>query len=317
MAEIISIIDIGTYSTRLLIAGIHRKKTIKETINSVDEILSLGRITALGRNVKKKGYLEKEAIEETLAVLKEYVSIAKEYKSKKILGFATEACRIARNGKEFLKKVKSLDIDVQLIDGDREAYLSFLATAYSLDIDGKLTVIDQGGGSTEFAYGEKKDNRAVLKKSQSLPFGIVNLTEEFLKSDPPTEREITNLKEYLKAEIKKVLKDMRETDYLVGLGGTITTLVALEKNLYPYNSKLVHGAKLDRKTVQKWLKKIISIPTVERQKYPQIEDRRAKVLPAGIIIFDTTLEVFNKDEIVVSDKGLRYGALIEYILKNF
>ena len=110
---------------------------------------------------------------------------------------------------------------------------------------------------------------------------------------------------------------MKDTEYIIGLGGTITTLVALEKNIYPYNSKKVHGEKLSRETIQKWLKKLISIPTVERQKYPQIEDKRAKVLPAGILIFDTALEMFKKDKIVISDRGLRYGALIEYILKNY
>ncbi len=317
MVEIISIIDIGTYSTRLLIAGIHKKDNIEESIKSINEILSIGRITALGRNVKKHKYLEREAIEETLAVLREYTAISKEYKASKILGFATEACRIAENGMEFLEKVKELGIDVQLIDGDREAYLSFLATAYSLDIEGRFTVIDQGGGSTEFAYGIKEKGNIKLLKSTSLPFGIVNLTEEFLKNDPPTELEIENLKNYLKGEITKILDYMKDTEYLIGLGGTITTLVALEKNIYPYNSKKVHGEKLSRYTIQKWLKKLISIPTIERQKYPQIEDKRAKVLPAGILIFDTALEMFKKDEVIISDRGLRYGALIEYILKNY
>ncbi len=317
MVEIISVIDIGTYSTRLLIAGIHKKDNIEETIKSIDEILTIGRITALGRNVKKSRYLEREAIEETLAVLREYTAISKEYKASKILGFATEACRIAENGMEFLEKVRKLGIDVRLIDGDKEAYLSFLATAYSLDIDGRFTVIDQGGGSTEFAYGVKEKGNIKLLKSTSLPFGIVNLTEEFLKNDPPTELEIENLKNYLKGEITKILDYMKDTEYIIGLGGTITTLVALEKNIYPYNSKKVHGEKLSRDTIQKWLKKLISIPTIERQKYPQIEDKRAKVLPAGILIFDTTLELFKKDEVVISDRGLRYGALIEYILKNY
>ncbi len=317
MVEIISVIDIGTYSTRLLIAGIHKKDNVEETIKSIDEILSIGRITALGRNVKKNRYLEREAIEETLAVLREYTAISKEYKASKILGFATEACRIAENGMEFLEKVRKLGIDVQLIDGDKEAYLSFLATAYSLDIDGRFTVIDQGGGSTEFAYGAKEKGNIKLLKSTSLPFGIVNLTEEFLKNDPPTELEIENLKNYLKGEITKILDYMKDTEYIIGLGGTITTLVALEKNIYPYNSKKVHGEKLSRDTIQKWLKKLISIPTIERQKYPQIEDKRAKVLPAGILIFDITLELFKKHEVVISDRGLRYGALIEYILKNY
>ena len=316
MVDIIAVIDIGTYSTRLLIAGIHKKDSLEETIKSIDEILSVGRITALGRNVKKTGYLEREAIEETLAVLKEYVALAKEHRASKILGFATEACRIAKNGKDFLEKVKSLGVDVQLIDGDKEAYLSFLATAYSLDIKGKFVVIDQGGGSTEYAFGKKENGKVNLIKSKSLPFGIVNLTEEFLKTDPPTEEEIERLKEYLKRNISTILEDMKDTDYLIGLGGTITTLVALEKNIYPYNSKKVHGAVLTKEVIQKWLRKLISIPTIERQKYPQIEDKRAKVLPSGILIFDTTLDMFNKDKLIVSDRGLRYGALIEYIMKN-
>ena len=316
MAEVIAVIDIGTYSTRLLIAGIHKKDNVEDTINSIDEIISVGRITSLGRNVKKNKYLQKEAIEETLTVLKEYVALAKEYKASKILGFATEACRIAKNGNEFLEKVKNLGIDVKLIDGNKEAYLSFLATAYSLPLKGKFVVIDQGGGSTEFAYGKKENGKAILLKSKSLPFGIVNLTEEFLKNDPPKEEEITNLREYLKSEINKILPDMKDTEHLIGLGGTITTLVALEKNIYPYNSKKVHGEILTKEAIQKWLNKLISIPTNERQKYPQIEDRRAKVLPAGILIFDTTLEMFNKDKIIISDKGLRFGALIDYILNK-
>ena len=316
MVEIIAIVDIGTYSTRLLIAGIHKKDSLEERLKSIDEIFSVGRITALGRNLKKNGYLEREAIEETLAVLKEYVAIAKEYKAKKIIGFATEACRVATNGRDFLEKVKNLGIEVNLIDGDREAYLSFLATAYSLDINGKLTVVDQGGGSTEFAYGYKDGNKVELIKSISLPFGIVNLTEEFLKNDPPLEKEIENLRNYLRKEIGKVLDYMKDTDYIVGLGGTITTLVALEKDIYPYNSKKVHGQILTKEVINKWLKKLISIPTVKRQAYPQIEDRRAKVLPAGILIFDTTLEQFGKDSLIVSDRGLRYGALIDYILNS-
>lgn len=313
--DIISVIDIGTYSVRLLIAAIHRRDSIEDTVRSVDEIVSIGRITSLGRNVKKTKVLEREAIEETIAVLREYVAISREYRAKKIVGFATEACRIAKNGDTFLKRVRDLGIDVSLIDGQREAHLSFLATAYSLNIEGRFIVIDQGGGSTEFAYG-KKNKELSLIDSVSMPFGIVNLTEEFFKNDPPTEEEVNKLKEYLRGKITDLIKIMGDTDYIVGLGGTITTLVALERKIYPYNSKKVHGSKLSKDTIKKWLKKLISIPTVERQKYPQIEDKRAKVLPSGILIFDTTLEIFGKEEIIVSDRGLRYGALIEYILKN-
>jgi exopolyphosphatase/guanosine-5'-triphosphate,3'-diphosphate pyrophosphatase len=317
MSELIGVIDIGTYSTRLLIVGIHWKDNPKDTINSIQEVLSVGRITALGRNVKETGYLQKEAMEETLAVLKEYVAIAKQYKVSKLIGFATEACRIAKNGEEFLKRVESLGIDVNLIDGDKEAYLSFMATAFSLYPEGSFLVIDQGGGSTEYALGQKEDENYKLVFSKSLPFGIVNLTERFFLHDPPKKREIKEMKNYLTEQINSIKEYIGNPDSLIGLGGTITTLVALEKNIYPYVSSKVHGQKLTLEAIKKWFNKLVSIPTIERQKFPQIEDKRAKVLPSGILIFLTTLEVFNKKEIIISDRGLRYGAVIDYILKKF
>jgi len=316
MGKLIGVIDIGTYSTRLLIAGIHVKDNLEDTINSIKEVISLGRITALGRNLRETGYLQAEAMEETLAVLREYVNIARQYKVDKLLAFATEACRIAKNGEEFLNRVRNLGIDVKLIGGDEEAYLSFMATAYSLNPTKSFLVIDQGGGSTEYALGSKKGNKYELEYSVSIPFGIVNLTERFFKNDPPKRKEIKEMKNYLFEEISKVKEDIKDTDQLIGLGGTITTLVALEKNIYPYVSSKVHGESLSLDTIKKWFKKLSSIPTIERQKYPQIEDKRAKVLPAGILIFETTLEVFNKKEIVVSDRGLRYGAVINYIINN-
>jgi len=315
--EVIGVIDIGTYSTRLLIAGIHWKDSLEETIKSIQEILSVGRITALGRNLKETGYLQPEAMEETLAVIKEYVALAKQFKVNKLIGYATEACRIAKNGEEFLNKVRNLGVEVNLIDGEKEAYLSFIATAYSLYPENKFLVIDQGGGSTEYALGEKAKDKYVLENSVSMPFGIVNLTERFFHHDPPLKKEIKEMKKYLTDEISKVKEKFDDPEELIGLGGTITTLVALEKNIYPYVSSKVHGQKLSLKSVKNWFNKLASIPTKERQKYPQIEDKRAKVLPAGILIFETTMEVFNKDEITISDRGLRYGAVIDYIIKRF
>ena len=315
MNKRIAVIDIGTYSTRLLISAIHIKETLEETLKSIEDVLSVGRITALGRGVKETGILQREAIEETLSTLKEYVLIAKQYKVEKIIGFATQACREAKNGWEFLEKAKQLGIDVRLISGEEEAYLSFIATAYSIQPETDFVMIDQGGGSTEFAYG-KKENDYKMEKSVSFPFGIVGLTEKFIKTDPPKKEELLQMSRYIKSYLEKI-KDYKQAKTFIGLGGTITTLVALEKHIYPYSSEKVHGQVLKKETIKKWLDKLSSMTIQERKSIPQIEDKRAEAIIAGIVIFDTALDFFDKEYLIVSDKGLRHGAVIEEAKKIF
>ncbi|MCX7738933.1 MAG: Ppx/GppA family phosphatase [Hydrogenothermaceae bacterium] len=300
----IAIVDIGTYSTRMLIVAIHPD-------NFFQEIFSIGRITSLGRNLKQTGMLQKDAMEETISTLREYSMLAREYQVSKIVAVATQACREAKNADEFLEKVKHLGIDVRVISGEEEARLSFFATARALEIQDRFVVIDQGGGSTEFAYGKSPN----LIKGVSFPFGIVNLTENFIRSDPPAREEILSLKEYIKEQISKVYPIMKDNSQLVGLGGTITTVVALEKQLFPYNSKKVHGSVLTYDTITKWLNRLSSMTVNQRKAIPMIEDRRAEAIISGIVIFQTALEVFKKDLIRVSEWGIRHGILLS-LLEN-
>lgn len=304
MAKKIALIDIGTYSTRMLIVAIHPD-------NSFEEILSVGRITSLGRRLKQTGYLQKDAMEETLATLKEYVMTAREFGVSHIFGVATQACREAKNSEDFIDKVKQLGIEVRVISGQEEAKLSFMATAKALNIEDKFLVIDQGGGSTEFSYGEGKN----LIDAVSFPFGIVNLTENYIKSDPPKEEELSSLKQFLKEKIGSLPEHMKNFNELVGLGGTITTVVALEKQLYPYDSKKVHGATLTYDTISKWLNNLSSMTISQRKAIPMIEDKRAEAIISGIAIFQTAMEVLNKDTIKISEWGVRHGLLLS-IMEN-
>ncbi len=317
MSKKLAVIDIGTYSTRLLIAAIPENIPKDKVVENIKTIFSVGKITALGRNLNKNGYLEDEAIKETLAVLKEYVAVAKQFKVEKIIGYATQACRIAQNGKQFLEKVKELGIDVRLISGEKEAYFSFLATAYSIRPEDSFVVIDQGGGSTEYAYGKKENGEYKLIDSISFPFGIVNLTERFIKNDPPKKEELQEMKDFIKNQITTAYQKMKDAELLIGLGGTITTLVALEYNIYPYNSEKVHGKTLTYEAIHKWLEKLSSMTVGERKKIPMIEDQRAETIISGINSCETTLETFKKESIKVSDKGLRHGAIIYEFLEGF
>ncbi|EDP73024.1 Ppx/GppA phosphatase family protein [Hydrogenivirga sp. 128-5-R1-1] len=314
MALKIGIIDIGTYSTRFLISAVHKKDTLIDTINSIEDIFSVGKITSLGRKLKETGFLQEEAMQETLSVLKEYKMIAEEYNLDYLKAYATQACREAKNGKEFIEKVKELGIDVEIIDGDKEAYLSFLATAYGVNPQESFVMIDQGGGSTEYGYGEYEGQFYSLKDAVSFPFGIVGLTETFLKHDPPLKEEIKNMENYLKPQIEKAYEKMKNAKHLIGLGGTITTVVALEKNIYPYSSEKIHKQKLSFNQVKKWLDILSNMTISERKSIPAIEDKRAEVIISGIIIFKVSMEVFQKSKITVSDWGLRHGAVIDYII---
>ncbi|HIQ48915.1 MAG TPA: Ppx/GppA family phosphatase [Aquifex aeolicus] len=300
---LIASIDIGSYSIRLTVAEIRDRK--------MEIIFEKGRITALGTKVKETGFLQEDRIKETLQVLEEYKKDIEKLKANEIVAVATEALRKAKNSQEFLNIVKkNLGIEVKIISPEEEGRYAYLAVAYSLNLEGKNCVIDQGGGSTEYIFGKKLNVERLI----SFPFGIVNLTETFFKHDPPEEGEIENLLSFLEERITKIKTNV---DNLVGLGGTITTLVALEYNIYPYNPRDVHGKKLTLEQIKKWFEILREIPSKERSRlYKQIEDKRAEVILAGVGIFLKTLEIFEKEEIIVSDWGLREGVIVSKILNK-
>ena len=291
----VAVIDIGTYSTRITVAQVEDK-----TFKILHEE---GHITALGRGVKQTKKLSNEAIEETLKVLKKYKKLCEEYKVDTILVLGTEALRVAQNREDFEKKLQKLGFKLKVISPEEEGKYAYLGAYYAVKPKGKICVIDQGGGSTEYIFGQGTN----IEKVISLPFGIVNLTERFIKSDPPKKEEIKALINYLDKEISKVRDHV---DTLVGLGGTITTLVALEYNIYPYDPKKINGKVLTKEQIKKWFDKLSNLTVDERKKIPQIEDKRAEAIIPGIAIFWRTLEIFNKNKIVVSDWSVKQGAII-------
>ena len=299
----IATIDIGSYSVRLTVAEVNN--------GNIDIILEKGYITSLGSGVKESRKLREDRVEETLRVLEEYRREIDRLGVHKVVAVATEALRRAKNAEEFLKLVRERTwIEVRVITPQEEGELAFLATAYSLRPEGEFLVVDQGGGSTEFIFGSDMK----VKDMVSLPIGIVNLTESFLKHDPPTEDEVRKLMDFLEEKIKPL---RREVDEIVGLGGTITTVVALEKGIYPYDPRKVHGAELSIGSLKKWFNALVSLPYKERsRRFKQIEDRRAEVIVSGIAMFIKLLEVFDKEKIRVGDWGVKHGLIVKEVLSG-
>jgi exopolyphosphatase/guanosine-5'-triphosphate,3'-diphosphate pyrophosphatase len=291
----LGVIDIGSYSTRLSIA---EKKN-----NGFKILYEEGNITALGRGVKDKGILDPKAIEETLKVLKKYKEICEKFNVDKIIAVSTEALRRAKNKEEFLKKAKKLGIDIKILTPEEEGKLAYIGALSVIEPKGKICVIDQGGGSTEFIFGQGEN----IEEVHSLGIGIVNLTEKFLKNDPPTKEELTNLRNFLRESLQRFKN--KNPDSLIGLGGTITTLASLEYGIFPYRGNLIDGKVLDYGQINHWFQKLAKMPLSERRKIPQIGDKRAEVILSGIAMFLEILKTFSKDKIIVSDKGLKHGII--------
>ncbi|MDW8066205.1 MAG: Ppx/GppA phosphatase family protein [Aquificaceae bacterium] len=295
-------IDVGSYSVRLSIAQLDGELKI---------IHEEGRITALATDLRSDGLLKEDRIEETISVIKEFLQKAHEFGVDSLKLVGTEALRRAKNSKDFLQRLKDITgYDLKVITPEEEGRYAFLSVAYSLKPKGRFCVIDQGGGSTEFVCG--KD--FVVESLTSFPFGIVNLTEEFIKSDPPKNYELESLKNFLDEHIKKVIQPC---DELVGLGGTITTVAAIEYGVFPYKGEDVHGKELSIDRLMFWLETLSSMKESQRiASFPHIEPKRAKVIIPGILIFYRSMLLFGKDRIRVSDWGLKEGVLVDELLKS-
>ncbi len=291
----IATVDIGTNSTRLLIADVEN--------GEVKPVLKVGKVTKLGRGVRETKRLSEESIERTLTVLKEFKKLIDEYGAEKVIAVTTEAARLAENSDEFLKKVKELGIELSVLSDMEEAELVFWANVSAFKPKGRAMTVDLGGGSTEIVYGTAER----IEYLESLKFGVVFLTEKFLKSDPPKEEELSALKEFVRGELLKVKEHVSLPFEVYAVGGTITSVVAMEEEMEVYRPEIVHGYKVGRDVIEKWYRKLTKLTVEERKKIKGLEENRADVIVPGLAFFKVFCEVFGKDYLTVSELGLLYG----------
>ncbi|WP_089322132.1 Ppx/GppA phosphatase family protein [Desulfurobacterium atlanticum] len=297
----IATIDIGTNSTRMLIADVEN--------GQVKPLFKTGKVTRLGQGVKKNGYLLKESIERTIKVLEEFKKIIERYEAEKVIAVTTEAARLAKNADEFLNRVKELGIELKILSDREEAELVYIANVFHFKPSVSAMTVDLGGGSTEIAYGEGER----LLYYESLKFGVVVLLENFIHSDPPTEEEFTNLEGFIKNNLENFKKraGIKEPFVVYGVGGTITSVVAMEERMTVYDTDKVHGYTVTYSLIKKWYKKVVSMKTEERKNIVGLEAGRADVIVPGLAFFKVFCEVFDVDKITVSELGLLYGLALK------
>ena len=292
-------IDIGTNSTRLLIA---------EMNGNIKRIQKLMTITRLGKGVDRCKRLSPESVEKNISTLLKYKEIANDYGIDDIVTIATSAVRDASNRDEFVRAVKEkTDIDVEIISGEEEAELGFIGASSSSS--GLSAVVDIGGGSTEFVAGRNGD----IKISKSLDIGAVRITERFLYSEDMDGPSLIRAYEYIKSAVRPTADDIKALgDFRsIGVGGTITTLAAVDLGLVTYDSDKVHGYRLKKESVCSALKKFLAVSLNDRKKIAGLQPERADIIIAGTLILKIIMEEMDADSIIVSEQDNLEGLLLK------
>jgi len=296
--EKVTSIDIGTNTILLLVAKVERGRILP-----LHEIETVAR---LGEGLQKNGILLREAMGRAIQTLAQYLKRSQEMGVQKIFAAGTSALREAKNSGDFLKLAQEkLALSIEVISGEEEARLSFLAVAKDLQEREKpILVVDIGGGSTEFILG-KGDQVA---QWISLPVGSVRFTEQFLHSDPVQKEEWGKMEKKIR-ELLVNVPHPREIASMVAVGGTATTLASVEQGLEDFVAEKIHHFVLGREALKNQLLLYRSETIEERKKIPGLPSPRADVILAGGAILYLAMEELQCPAVLISCHGVRYGLL--------
>lgn len=296
-----AVLDIGTNAIKFLIAE-------KSANGDWETVLDTSQVTRLGQGLHSSGVLSTAAMERSIAAIQKFLALAREQRVDQILAVGTMALRSAANAQDFVERLyREADLKIQIIDGEEEARLSWLAVISSLPIPkSQWLIFDVGGGSTEFILS--RDRQLVSKIS--LNVGVVRLTEQILISDPVTDEEVQLADRYIR-DAFQAISWSGPIAALVGVGATMTTLGAMRHQLRHYHANLIHGLQLSYDEVNTLLSALKSKTIAERKQMPGLPADRADVILAGGMIVSAIMEQMQSESVIISDRGVRHGLLID------
>jgi exopolyphosphatase/guanosine-5'-triphosphate,3'-diphosphate pyrophosphatase len=302
MPERLAAIDVGTNTVLLLVA--------ERAGGALAPLLERAEITRLGRGVDASGRLAPAAVAETVAVVADYARAARALGVERFACVATSAARDASNGAEFFEAVRrEAGLEASVISGEEEARLVYESAWRDFGVEGSaLAVLDVGGGSTEFTFGDGPAPRG----RTSLQVGAVRLTERHVRGDPVPSSELARLREAAREALGPLAALARPPGgRLVGVAGTVTTLSAVAQALPVYDAARVHGAALSLDEIEALVVRLAALPVAARAALPGMEPKRADVILAGALVVAEAMRATAFDRLTVSDRGVRWGLLYE------
>jgi len=304
----VAAVDCGTNSTRLLIADGSGRPFERQM-----------RITRLGQGVDATHVLAPEAIARTIGVLGEFRRMMDLHGVQRARMVATSAVRDADNAAEFLGQARwVVGVEPEVLTGSEEGRLSFAGATADLDVGGAgpvagpVLVVDIGGGSTEIVAGVPGagGNHGGELAAVSLDVGCVRMTERFLHHDPPTRRELDEARRCVDAGLAAVrseLPPLEPDGLLIGLAGTVSTLVSLAQGLSHYDRARVHHHELSRREVEDWLERLAADDRAARLRRAGMVPGREDVIVGGVIVLAAVMEGFDRHRCLASEDDILDG----------
>jgi exopolyphosphatase/guanosine-5'-triphosphate,3'-diphosphate pyrophosphatase len=302
----VAAIDIGTVTTRLLVADTDGTE--------VREVSRVTTVTHLGEGLHATGELSKAGLARVADAVAAFGAEIARVGADEVVAVATSAARDASNASDLVATIRALGVPLRVIAGDVEARLSFTGATYGLEGEGIL-VDDLGGGSTELILGAVQgagEARTVdIDAARSLDVGSRRVKDMFLGSDPPTAGELAAASEWVVAQIRPFFDGLRERpNTLITLAGTGTTLSAIEQGLVVYDPKAVHGSRLSGGIVADLRAELAALDLESRRCVTGMDPARADVIVAGALILETVMALAGLDETVVSEHDILYGLVL-------
>jgi len=301
----VAVIDIGTNSTRLLVADV--------VDGRVHEVERQTTVTNLGRGVEHTAALCTDAVDGVCDVIAAYKARYEELGAQRVLAIATSAVRDASNGDAFIAELRErFDLDARVLTGEEEAHLTYLGATVQRPDEGPTLVFDIGGGSTELIVGSGSE----VDFHVSLQAGTIRHSERHLSSDPPDPHQLEDLASDVRRLVEAAIASQRDSGGVraIAVAGTPTSLAAIDQQLEPYDPSRVHGHRLALRPIQHMLSRLASLPLAERLRVPGLHPGRAPTIVAGAVIMIQVMRAFGLDEVEVSEHDILHGSALSAAL---
>jgi exopolyphosphatase/guanosine-5'-triphosphate,3'-diphosphate pyrophosphatase len=290
-------LDVGSNTVRLLIASV-------DPSGRLDPVLDRSSFARLGMGVESSGQLREDRMRIALDAIGEFQRLCAALGIEELPAVATSAVRDARNGAEFVERVREeTGVDVAIVSGEREAELTFMGATAGTDPEVDVVVMDLGGGSAELVAGRAgKPQRAF-----SLPLGAGRITERFVSHDPPQPGELDAVAEHVRAALPE--DAALRGRVLLFTGGTASHVASLQEIRES-------PARIDAARLDQTLRLLVSAPSAEIAQRHSIDPGRAKVLPAGVGALRAALDVLQPSEALITHGGLREGIILDSLRRT-
>jgi exopolyphosphatase/guanosine-5'-triphosphate,3'-diphosphate pyrophosphatase len=294
-----AVIDIGTNSVKFHIGS-------RDAGGAWRTLVDRAEVTRLGQGLSEVGSIQPEPLDRTIAAIEGMVEEAGRHQVREIAAVGTAGLRMAGNRDEVTATISArTGLTIEVISGAEESRLDHLAVQAGLDVgNGSVTVFDTGGGSSQFTFGRSSD----VDQRFSLPVGAVLYTERFGLAGVVEPGVLNAAQAAISADLSR-LDGRPRPDLLVGMGGALTNLTAVKLGLTSYDPERVHGTVLDRAEIERQIELYRSRDADSRRQIDGLQPNRAEVILAGACIVRTVLEKLDRQDLVVSDRGIRHAVL--------